>query len=462
MRPAFFLLAMLLASSIPPAGATLPAVIPLQAPPLQTLLPKGEPATTWAQVEARLRPYEGPTAPGDWQEGLEGRLFTGYQGWFNAEGDGSNQGWVHFSRGRKSFNAENVAVEMWPDMTELSPQERYPTGFRYADGSVAETFSSYNGVTVFRHFRWMNNYGIGGAFLQRFGVSLRRPSDADTRNVVMGNARLAAHYNGVAWTIMYDLTSLKKGEIRSIVMEDWKRLCRLAKIREDGALLRLGGKPLVAIWGVGFNDKRLYTNEEIAELLDLLQHDPEYGGNAVLLGMPFWWRTGGRDTVALEKIAPLLARADVIHSWSVGRIRSRPGATELADEVWAKDLAWARENKKIFIPTIYPGFGWANLKSKLPGWEKEAKAFISREEGKFYRHMGEEAYRVGATTAYIAMFDEIDEATAIFKVTNNPPVGANFQTLEGKPSDYYLQLTRDLAKLYAQPRRADPKPPVKK
>ena len=43
---------------------------------------------------------------------------------------------------------------------------------------------------------------------------------------------------------------------------------------------------------------------------------------------------------------------------------------------------------------------------------------------------------------YVAMFDEIDEGTAIFKCTNDPPVGASqFLTLEGMPSDHYLWLT---------------------
>jgi hypothetical protein len=46
---------------------------------------------------------------------------------------------------------------------------------------------------------------------------------------------------------------------------------------------------------------------------------------------------------------------------------------------------------------------------------------------------------------YVAMFDEVDEATAIFKVTNSPPVGpgenVRFLTYEGLPTDHYLRLT---------------------
>ena len=40
------------------------------------------------------------------------------------------------------------------------------------------------------------------------------------------------------------------------------------------------------------------------------------------------------------------------------------------------------------------------------------------------------------------MFDEVDEWTAIFKCTNDPPTsdGTKFLTYEGLPSDYYLWL----------------------
>lgn len=43
---------------------------------------------------------------------------------------------------------------------------------------------------------------------------------------------------------------------------------------------------------------------------------------------------------------------------------------------------------------------------------------------------------------YVAMFDEVDEGTAIFKCVNNVPVGeqSKFVTFEGLPSDFYLKM----------------------
>jgi hypothetical protein len=49
----------------------------------------------------------------------------------------------------------------------------------------------------------------------------------------------------------------------------------------------------------------------------------------------------------------------------------------------------------------------------------------------------------GAEMIYVAMFDEIDEGTAIMKVSDTPPNSdkAHFVDNDGMPSDHYLWLT---------------------
>ena len=143
---------------------------------------RGPVATTWQEVYARMRPWAGKHVAGSDPAGLQGKVFCGYQGWFSAPGDGSKaaaahdnpgDGWVHYGDG--AFRPGTCNIDLWPDMSEAGADERYPTDFRFADGSTATVFSSYNSKTVNRHFAWMAEYGIDGVFLQRFGSDLRNP-----------------------------------------------------------------------------------------------------------------------------------------------------------------------------------------------------------------------------------------------------------------------------------------------
>ncbi|MCK5369099.1 MAG: xylosidase, partial [Cyclobacteriaceae bacterium] len=68
---------------------------------------------------------------------------------------------------------------------------------------------------------------------------------------------------------------------------------------------------------------------------------------------------------------------------------------------------------------------------------------IPRLGGRFYWDQITTMISAGAGMLYVAMFDEIDEGTAIIKVTNTPPNSdkAHFVNNDGMPSDHYLWLT---------------------
>ena len=82
----------------------------------------------------------------------KGLIMAGYQGWFNCEGDGANRGWTHYAKHGK-FEDGSCTIDYWPEMDEY--EVKYKTPFKFADGSPAYVFSSYDESTVDLHFKWM-------------------------------------------------------------------------------------------------------------------------------------------------------------------------------------------------------------------------------------------------------------------------------------------------------------------
>src|SRR5207253_59686 len=174
------------------------------------------------EAAAVLRPYDGPSTPGVDRSTLTGKVLCGYQGWFTAPGDGSGRGWRHYSA-RGQFKPAFCGIDLWPDVSELDENEKYATPFRHKDGRVAQVFSSQNRTTVLRHFQWMQQYGIDGVFLQRFGVETRDSKDLRHCNAVLAHCREGANQYGRCYAVMYDLSLLPAGGTRHVI-EDWKLL----------------------------------------------------------------------------------------------------------------------------------------------------------------------------------------------------------------------------------------------
>ncbi len=401
------------------------------------------PGTLDGVAEAVMRPYAGPSVRGVDTSTLTGKVMCGYQGWFTCEGDGAERGWFHWGN-RGGFKPGSCSIDFWPDVSELDRDELYATPFRHGDGRTAYVFSSMNRKTVLRHFQWSKTYGIDGMFVQRFAVETLHPSGLNHKTTVLAHCREGANRYGRAYAVMYDLSGLREGQMAG-VMADWRRLVdrmKLTRDPADRAYLHHKGKPVVAVWGIGFNDHRQYTLDECGALIDFLKYDPEYGGCTVMIGVPSYWRNsdGKRDAVADPKLIEVMLKADIISPWSVGRYGNPKGALRYAKNVWEGDIAWCRDHGKDYLPVVFPGFSWHNLRGNAPLDQ------IPRLKGTFLWSQYAAAVESGATMVYQAMFDEVDEGTAIFKCTNDPPVGkSSFVTYEGLPSDYYLWLVGQAA-----------------
>ena len=390
---------------------------------------------------------------------MKGKVLCGYQGWFTAPGDGSGRGWGHYGRGR-DFKPGRCTIDLWPDVSDLGADEKYPTAFRHKDGQVAHVFSSFNRKTVGRHFQWMRTYGIDGVFVQRFATRTLTPVGRAHANTVLKHCRDGANAHGRAYAVMYDLSGLGARKIDRVI-DDWKSLVdelRITRDKTDRAQLHHGGKPVVAVWGIGFNDGRKYTLAECARLVEFLSQDPKYGRCTVVVGVPSWWRTLQRDSVRDRALHEVILKADVVCPWTVGRYATDRAVERHGQTVWGPDMQWCKARGKEYLPVVFPGFSWHNLKGDSPLDQ------IPRRGGRFLWKQFVEAKRAGATMIYQAMFDEIDEGTAIFKCTNDPPVGANrFLTYEGLPSDHYLWLVGQGGRLLRgriEPTDAPPRRPA--
>lgn len=380
---------------------------------------------------------------------VRGLVLAGYQGWFNTPEDGAGLGWRHYLKEGR-FRPGCCSIDLWPDVAEY--ERTYPTSFQLDDGTPARVFSSADRSTAMLHFRWMRDYGIDGVFMQRFLTSIRPAAGKANADSILLHALDAAERYDRALCVMYDLSGAGPDCVERL-MEDWRELSEKHRITDRRHYLRHDGRPLVAVWGVGFDDGRRYGLDEAEWIVDWLHA----AGCAVLVGVPAHWRTLGMDAVRDPRLHEVIARADIVHPWFVGRFNA--ASYPRFEEQIAGDIAWCREHGKVYMPVIFPGFSWYNLRGGVAAPLDQ----IPRLGGAFFWQQVYGALSAGAETLYLAMFDEMDEGTALFKCTDRVPVGESpFVGFDPGESDRYLWLSGKAAEALRGDVPLTPQMPLRK
>ena len=377
----------------------------------------------------------------------EGLVMAGYQGWHAAKGDSSpykryaasgNESWAHYSchtnwPSRMQPGAIGNAFSFWPDCSEYEKKYEAET-FKMADGSPAYLYSSWDESTVLTHFRWMQEYGIDGAFAQRFIVYTDRDKNEVEYDMHWENLKhqmKASNEYGRAICVMYDLVGLNDGgKTVDTMFADLDKLEQTYHFKDRSLgqkyYLYHNGKPLVAVVSFAQMDMP-YDMTECREVVERLQER----GYSVMIGVPTYWRDGGVDSPYTYELTQMIRELhpDILMPWYTGRFdykgtahtykaSDRATSFDVFKERIKADSQWCKDNGVLFAPNCWPGFDWSHQYPASLPYDRYGGDFMWAQA--YY-----EVAVAGVHSFYIGMYDEIDEGTAIFKMCRKSDAPSN-------------------------------------
>jgi hypothetical protein len=381
---------------------------------------------------------------------LEKKVLFGYQGWFDCPSAGSQRSdWSHWARGEPA--PQTLVIDMYPDLSEFDPADLCPVPSMTIGNKPAYLYSARNPRIVMRHFGWMKQYGLDGVLVQRFiGSTAHAQADGD---VVLRNIMAAAAETGRTFAIEYDISGGKEDSFAKRLQDDWTYLVDVVKVTSHPNYLHHNGKPVLSVWGMGLRDVDKHPPakpEDAGRLIEWLRSGaaPRYQVT-YMGGTPARWRTRKVDAAADPGWTAVYRAMDVVQPWTVGRYQTGAQVDDWRKNEIEPDLAELRKNGQVYMPVIFPGFSWYNLNRDAP------KNAIPRNRGEFLWRQAYNASAAGATVLKIAMFDEVNESTAMFKVASkrkDAPDQGFWLTLDADghelPSDWYLRLGGEITRMF--------------
>lgn len=159
------------------------------------------------------------------------------------------------------------------------------------------------------------------------------------------------------------------------------------------------------------------------------------------------WRTLDGTSKTDPAWAGVYNSFDVISPWYTGRPKTMGAAETYIKTRVAGDLALTKQLGIGFMPVVFPGFSWSNLMRVDKDRVLSLNA-VPRLCGQFYWAQIKGMLDLHVQTLYAAMFDEVDEGTALMKAAPHQadlPAGASMLPLDADgcdvPNDRYLRLT---------------------
>lgn len=381
---------------------------------------------------------------------IQGKVLVGYQGWFRCPGDGSNWNyWSHWSANNAVPAADTVSVDNYPDVSGLDPASLCPVPGMTVQGKQAYLFTSFAPQTEESHFAWMQEYGVDGVMYGRFLTAVA--GDAPDHERIVKNIMSAAEHHGRVFAIDYvfDRTGHTDDEVLALLKADWQFLVNDIGVTRSPSYLKEGGKPVVGIWGFGMDGDAFINHPALArQIIDYLHNEAHV---VIKAGVSPGWRTPGQYGSAPGSEWPALYKQlDIISPWTVGHYSTLTDVDGWRDGNIAPDMALTTANHQLYMPVIIPGSSDAN------GDHTSKKNGVPRLGGQFMWRQAYNARSLGAPMVQIAMFDEVNEGTAIFKVAPTraeAPDQGWWLTLDADgyqlPSDWYLRLAYEIKRGYS-------------
>ncbi|KAF3068376.1 hypothetical protein GL218_08252 [Daldinia childiae] len=371
---------------------------------------------------------------------LDGKLFVGYQAWFRKPFE--DNGNSHWTTDTPTPEVGHVGIDMIPNITGYPEECLFDTSFTLPTGKPAQFYTNDCKGIVDLHFNMMANYGISGAFIQRFYGYINEANGGWIN--ILNFAKTAAEKYGRGFAIEYDLNGAATGStnVTNTFLAD---LEALDSITSSPAYMHHNGKPVIEIWGFGIVTE--VTADDGIAIVTALKNAGWY----VILGVQQAWHA----ELAADQpggFGPVYKLAHMIQPWTVGAYdinnydEFHDGRQAIEDRNALQQLGL--ESSIV----VWPGGSSSNANPS------EAFDHFPRWNGTFYQKQLDGAVNLKPNFIFGAMFDEVNEGTAIFPLLRNRELPTNQRFLgidDDMEPDIYLRKAGDAASKLATASQLD-------